>query len=291
MRNHFLYFLHYFILQPKNIVWCWSRNHFSYVLYYFNLQPREHWCLLRKHFSYILYYFNLQPREHWCLLRKHFSYILYYFILHSREHCFMLTEKALKDNFEGYCMKNGLAARQCFILTVYDLFIYICTSLRQNGMLLVPPMHISWKRARPTISKDCKYHNLFWVVRPLAEYAAPGLTIKESAALERVQRRACKIILGNQYTSYDEALELCNLSTLFDRREQLCLDFFSSLIKLERFRSWVPPKKSTIHNKVLRNSNRLSIPRCKTSRCQKKPTCTHGQFVEQQWQVVCLNFV
>ncbi|XP_071798864.1 uncharacterized protein [Asterias amurensis] len=50
-------------------------------------------------------------------------------------------------------------------------------------------------------------------VCPLAEYAAPvwhpGLTAKESAALERVQRRACKIILGNQYTQYDEALELC----------------------------------------------------------------------------------
>ena len=112
-------------------------------------------------------------------------------------------------------------------------------------------------------------------VRPLAEYAAPvwhpGLTAKESAALERVQRRACKIILGNQYTQYDEALELCKLSTLFDRREQLCLNFFKSLMKSERFHSWVPPKKSTIHNRDLRNSNKLSVPRCKTTHCQKNP--------------------
>ena len=112
-------------------------------------------------------------------------------------------------------------------------------------------------------------------VRPLAEYAAPvwhpGLTAKESAALERVQRRACKIILGNQYTQYDEALELCKLSTLFDRREQLCLNFFKSLMKSERFHSWVPPKKSTIHNRDLRNSNKLSVPRCRTTRCQKNP--------------------
>ncbi len=64
---------------------------------------------------------------------------------------------------------------------------------------------------------------------------------------------------------------LSQYATLFDRREQLCLNFFSSPIESERFRSWVPPKKSTILIKVLRNSNKLSIPRCRTSRCQKNP--------------------
>ena len=112
-------------------------------------------------------------------------------------------------------------------------------------------------------------------VRPLAEYAAPvwhpGLTIDESAALERIQKRACRIIVGKQYTTYDEALELCKLPTMYERREQQSLKFFNSLFKSERFNSWVPPKKSTIHGRVLRNSDQLAVPRCRTLRCQKSP--------------------
>ena len=112
-------------------------------------------------------------------------------------------------------------------------------------------------------------------VRPIAEYAAPvwhsGLTVDENTALERIQKRACRIILGKRYTTYDEARELCELPTLSDRRDQLCLGFFNSLVKSERFHSWVPPKKSTIHGRVLRNSDKFVVPRCKTNRYENSP--------------------
>lgn len=112
-------------------------------------------------------------------------------------------------------------------------------------------------------------------VRPLAEYACPvwhpGLTNYESAALERIQKRACRIILGKQYTTYDEALEVCNLTTLRDRREQLCLNFFKSLSSSERFSHWIPQTKGEVHGRVLRNSSRLVTPRCNTKRCQNSP--------------------
>ena len=61
-------------------------------------------------------------------------------------------------------------------------------------------------------------------VRPSAEYAAPiwhcGLTVNESNVLERIQRRTCKIIMGMQYSSYDEALQECGLDSLSDRRDK-----------------------------------------------------------------------
>jgi hypothetical protein len=112
-------------------------------------------------------------------------------------------------------------------------------------------------------------------VRPLAEYAAPvwhpGLTNNESAALERIQKRAFKIIMGKDYTMYEEVLGLCEMDTLSVRREQLCLKFFESLMRLEHFSDWVPPMRSKVHQRNLRNSIKISIPRCRTERCRKRP--------------------
>ena len=66
-------------------------------------------------------------------------------------------------------------------------------------------------------------------VRPLLEYAVPvwhpGLTEKQHLALERIQKRACRIILGCSYSSYQDALVICNMPDLRSRRDKICLDF------------------------------------------------------------------
>ena len=112
-------------------------------------------------------------------------------------------------------------------------------------------------------------------VRPMAEYAAPvwhpGLTVHEDLALERIQKRACRIIVGKHYTTYQEALELCHLQALHDRRKQLCLGFFNSLLESEHFHSWVPPRRGTIHGRVLRNSDKLALQKFRTFRFQNSP--------------------
>ena len=112
-------------------------------------------------------------------------------------------------------------------------------------------------------------------VRPLAEYAAPvwhsGLTVKDANALERIQKRACKIIMGKHYISYKQALDKCNLVPLCDRREQLCLSFFMSIMCSKRFNGWVPPQRGAVHGKNLRNSHKLTLPKVKTVRCRNSP--------------------
>ncbi|KAI8484621.1 hypothetical protein Bbelb_375620 [Branchiostoma belcheri] len=86
-------------------------------------------------------------------------------------------------------------------------------------------------------------------VRPLLEYAVPvwhpALTTKQSKTLERIQMRACKIILGSQYTSYNMALTTLNLSSLADRRRELCRAFADNLLNSE-FRDWLPPLRQNI---------------------------------------------
>ncbi|KAI8481119.1 hypothetical protein Bbelb_411330 [Branchiostoma belcheri] len=72
-------------------------------------------------------------------------------------------------------------------------------------------------------------------VRPALEYAAPAwhssLNNVQTAKLERVQRRACRIILGTQYTDYTSALSTLELTTLADRRIHICTKFAKSLLR------------------------------------------------------------
>ena len=65
-------------------------------------------------------------------------------------------------------------------------------------------------------------------VRPVIEYADvvwhSGLTYKQAGDLERIQRRACRTILGHQFSTYTEAIKQCNLDRLSERRVDHCLN-------------------------------------------------------------------
>ena len=60
-------------------------------------------------------------------------------------------------------------------------------------------------------------------VRPLLEYGdvvwGSSLTCDRGTTLEKVQKRACKIILGKNFNSYTDAMETCDLDTLSDCRK------------------------------------------------------------------------
>ncbi|CAH1267096.1 TBCK [Branchiostoma lanceolatum] len=106
-------------------------------------------------------------------------------------------------------------------------------------------------------------------IRPILEYAVPvwssGLTKRQSDQLERLQKRACRTIMGNSYTGYQHALEHLGLSTLATRREHLCLKFARSLMDSE-FRDWLPPQRAQITGRVTRNNHKLNCPKVKTNR-------------------------
>ena len=74
-------------------------------------------------------------------------------------------------------------------------------------------------------------------VRSLLELAVPvwhsGLTKHQAAQIERVQKTALSIILGDNYISYNVAFSLLDLETLENRREVLCLNFARKEFKKE----------------------------------------------------------
>ena len=61
--------------------------------------------------------------------------------------------------------------------------------------------------------------------RGILEFGAPawhsGITNQERVDIERVQKVALHIILGQKYENYKNALELTNLETLEERRDKL----------------------------------------------------------------------
>ena len=72
-------------------------------------------------------------------------------------------------------------------------------------------------------------------VRSLLEYCAvvwhSRLTIEQQNCIERVQKCSLRVILGEDYLDYHNALDFCKLKTLFERREERCLSFAKRCLK------------------------------------------------------------
>ena len=66
-------------------------------------------------------------------------------------------------------------------------------------------------------------------IRSLTEYCSvlfhSSLTLQQSNKIENIQKTCLKIILAENYISYTAALEMCDLTQLYDRREARCLKF------------------------------------------------------------------
>ena len=66
-------------------------------------------------------------------------------------------------------------------------------------------------------------------IRSVLEYCSvlwhSTLTVAQSQAIERVQKTCIKVILGQEYKTYTDGLELTGLELLSERRERRCLEF------------------------------------------------------------------
>ena len=56
-------------------------------------------------------------------------------------------------------------------------------------------------------------------------------TVENSKDLERIQKSAIRIILGDHFTTYEDGLEVLMLAKLSERREKLSLNFAKKALK------------------------------------------------------------
>ena len=103
-------------------------------------------------------------------------------------------------------------------------------------------------------------------VRSILEYAAPvwhsSLTGEDRLKLERVQKTAFHVILGDQYRSYNSALKTTGRKTLFDRRRKLCLKFTKKSLKNSKFETWFKP--TGLKTKTRQEQLRFQDVHCRT---------------------------
>ena len=112
-------------------------------------------------------------------------------------------------------------------------------------------------------------------IRPLLEYADvvwnSSLTLKQTKTIEQVQRRACRIVLGHNFLSYNKALSDCEIGSLATRREDHYLKFAEGLADIERTKDLLPPTRLESHSRNLRNAHKISQLRFRTSRFKNNP--------------------
>ena len=95
-----------------------------------------------------------------------------------------------------------------------------------------------------------------------------SLTQKNENDLERVQKAALKVILKDRYQSYSDALRTLEIKSLKDRREDLCLKFAKSCLKIEKFKKLFPLNKKD-HSMLMRNTERFAIEKYGSVRYQE----------------------
>ena len=92
-----------------------------------------------------------------------------------------------------------------------------------------------------------------------------SITNEEREDIERVQRVACKIILKDQYSGYQQALASLNLQSLSDRRQLLAKRFALKCTKSEKFNNLFPLNQNDTY---LRNGEKYKVKFARTGRLQ-----------------------
>ena len=106
-----------------------------------------------------------------------------------------------------------------------------------------------------------------WVsyLRPICEYAAPlwhsSISVAESTKIEKIQKRALRIILGSEYTRYSDALETLKIPSMYQRRKTLCLKFANSILASPKIHYLLPDFRNPDH--ALRRFNRTLVKEIK----------------------------
>ena len=108
-------------------------------------------------------------------------------------------------------------------------------------------------------------------IRCIMELAVPAwqgsLSQAEKVDLERVQKCAFHIILGENYTSYSNALKMLELDTLEFRRNKLALKFALKSEKHRKFQNWF--KVNVKHVETRQSKNKYCNVKAKHTRYEK----------------------
>ena len=194
----------------------------------------------------------------------------------------LINEKKTKCMIFNYTDKYQFTTR----LSVNDNPIEVINSTRLLGTILQD--NLSWDlntaelvrkgNARMQllrkVSSFCtdyeELKNIYILyVRSILEQSATvwhsSLTDENKNDLERVQKTALKVILGDSYMSYENALKILDIETLNDRRIDLCLNFARKSSKHPKMK-WMFPLNDKTHQMGTRKPEKYKVQHANTDR-------------------------
>ena len=111
-------------------------------------------------------------------------------------------------------------------------------------------------------------------IRSVLEYGSnvwhSGLTEQNKNDIERLQKSSLKIILRNNYESYEKALKFLNMESLCKRREKLNLNFAKKCLKIENMKALFP-LNSKDHDMKTREIMKYKVNKAKKERYKNSP--------------------
>ena len=114
-------------------------------------------------------------------------------------------------------------------------------------------------------------HIYILFIRSLLEQSATvwhsSLSAENSNDIERVQKTALRVILGDQFKTYKNALTILNLDSLWERRDFLCLNFALKSAKNPKTSHMFPINEKE-HIMTKRNVEMYKVQQTNTVRLQ-----------------------
>ena len=109
----------------------------------------------------------------------------------------------------------------------------------------------------------------------------PSLTGEDRLKIERIQKSACCIILGQEYQSYRRALKQLELDTLHERRNKLCKTFSIKAQKHKKFKKWFKSNEKTSCTRNI--PTRFCEVYARTERFKQSPISYLTNILNNQW--------
>ena len=162
-------------------------------------------------------------------------------------------------------------------LSWYKNTEYICDKAKQKLWILRRMKKLRF--SIPTLYDVYKKE-----VRSIVEMAVPvwhsGLTKQQTSTIEKIQKLAFKIILGEHYKSYVQARKLLSAQTLDDRRSKLCLTFAKKNLKTQE--SFFTKLQTQMNTRT--KTNLVKEYKCRTDRFKRSSLPYLARVLNQDYK-------
>ena len=210
---------------------------------------------------------NLNQISDWTtdnLMRINISKTNYMLFTRSR------TDFATRFNVDGVKIDQLTEAKICGLWITDDLKWEKNSREITRGAFARVSMLTKLKYVGVCVEDLINVYILF--IRSLLEYCSvvwhSSLTIESMSMLERVQKTSLRVILGEMYVCYEAALEMCNLKTLYERREDRCLSFAKKCIK-HPVNKRIFPLNTNCHDLHARSKEKFTVQFARTDTLRK----------------------